>query len=39
LYAELDLEEVVRGKYEFDVAGHYNRPDIFTFRVNAGSDA
>jgi nitrilase len=39
LYAELDLEEVVRGKYEFDVAGHYNRPDIFTFRVNTGSDA
>jgi nitrilase len=38
LYAELDLEEVVRGKYEFDVAGHYNRPDVFSFRVNTGSE-
>ena len=37
LYADLDLEELVRGKYEFDVAGHYNRPDVFSFRVNTGS--
>ncbi len=37
LFADLDLEEVVRGKYEFDVAGHYNRPDVFSFRVNPGS--
>jgi nitrilase len=36
LYANLDLEEVTRGKYEFDVAGHYNRPDVFSFRVNTG---
>ena len=34
LYADLDLEEVTMGKYEFDVAGHYNRPDVFSFRVN-----
>ncbi len=39
LYADLDLEEVIKGKYEFDVAGHYNRPDVFTFRVNTGSGA
>ena len=39
LYAELDLEDVTRGKYEFDVAGHYNRPDVFSFRVNTGSGA
>jgi nitrilase len=38
LYADLDLEEVTRGKYEFDVAGHYNRPDVFSFRVNTGSE-
>ena len=38
LYAELDLEEVTRGKYEFDVAGHYNRPDVFSFHVNPGSE-
>ena len=37
LYAELDLEEVIRGKYELDVAGHYNRPDVFSFRINTGS--
>lgn len=36
LIAELDLEEVVRGKYEFDVSGHYNRPDVFLFQVNTG---
>jgi nitrilase len=34
LYADIDMEEVVRGKYEFDPAGHYNRPDVFSFRVN-----
>jgi nitrilase len=39
LYADLDLEEVIKGKYEFDVAGHYNRPDVFAFRVNTGSGA
>ncbi len=33
LYAELDLNEVVRGKFDFDVAGHYNRPDVFKFDV------
>jgi len=34
LYADIDLEEVVKGKYELDAAGHYNRPDVFSFRVN-----
>ena len=38
LYANLDIEEVIRGKYEFDVAGHYNRPDVFSFHVNTGSE-
>jgi nitrilase len=33
LTATLDLGEVVRGKYDFDVAGHYHRPDVFDFRV------
>jgi nitrilase len=33
LYAELNLEEIIIGKYELDVAGHYNRPDVFSFRV------
>ena len=32
--AELDLDQVTRGKYDFDVAGHYSRPDIFRLCVN-----
>ena len=34
LYAELDLDEIARGKYDFDVAGHYSRPDVFQLSVN-----
>lgn len=29
LIAELDLEDISRAKLDFDVAGHYARPDIF----------
>jgi nitrilase len=34
LTAELDLDEIPRGKYDFDVVGHYARPDIFRLYVN-----
>lgn len=34
LYADIDPDEGVRGKYDFDVVGHYARPDIFTLNVN-----
>jgi nitrilase len=34
LYAELDLTEIVRAKFDFDVVGHYARPDVFELRVN-----
>ncbi|PZU60673.1 MAG: nitrilase [Sphingobium sp.] len=34
LYADIDPADVVRGKYDFDVAGHYARPDIFSLSVN-----
>ena len=34
LTAEVDLAEVARGKYDFDVAGHYARPDVFRLTVN-----
>ena len=34
LYAELDLSEIARAKIDFDVVGHYSRPDIFQFQVN-----
>lgn len=33
LIAELDLEEVIQAKLDFDVNGHYSRKDIFTFEV------
>jgi len=34
LYAELDLAAVARGKLDFDVVGHYARPDVFQLTVN-----
>jgi nitrilase len=34
LTADLDLDEIPRGKYDFDVAGHYARPDVFHLHVN-----
>lgn len=34
LTAELDKSEIVRGKYDMDVVGHYARPDIFTLSVD-----
>ncbi|MEJ2408977.1 MAG: carbon-nitrogen hydrolase family protein [Novosphingobium sp.] len=34
LYARIDPAEVVRGKYDFDVAGHYARPDVFNLSVD-----
>jgi len=34
LTADLDLSEIVRGKYDLDVVGHYARPDLFQLQVN-----
>lgn len=34
LMAELDKDEIIRGKYDLDVVGHYARPDIFSLAVN-----
>jgi len=34
LFAELDLGEIPRSRYDFDVAGHYARPDVFKLTVN-----
>ncbi len=34
LTAELDLDLVAKSKLDFDVIGHYARPDIFEFKVN-----
>ena len=29
LFADLDLNDIPRGKFDLDVAGHYSRPDVF----------
>ncbi|MCG8616833.1 MAG: carbon-nitrogen hydrolase family protein [Desulfobacterales bacterium] len=34
LYADLDLAEVTRAKIDFDITGHYARPDVFELKVN-----
>ncbi|GAB4018038.1 carbon-nitrogen hydrolase family protein [Spirosoma koreense] len=34
LIADLDLDEVLKNKLDFDVIGHYSRPDLFDFQVN-----
>ena len=34
LYADVDMGEIVRSKLDFDVTGHYARPDVFRFAVN-----
>ena len=34
LFADIDLAEVARGKFDFDVVGHYARPDVFQLVVN-----
>lgn len=34
LTAELDPETLTRAKFDFDVAGHYARPDVFSLSVN-----
>ncbi len=34
LFAELDRDQIIRGKYDLDVVGHYSRPDIFQLTVD-----
>ncbi|BFH13730.1 nitrilase [Paenibacillus dendritiformis] len=34
LIATLDLSEVAQSRFDFDVTGHYSRPDVFQFIVN-----
>lgn len=35
VYAEINLKDIVKAKRMFDVVGHYSRPDVFAFHVNA----
>ncbi|MEO1172853.1 MAG: carbon-nitrogen hydrolase family protein [Myxococcota bacterium] len=34
LFADLDGAAIARGKYDFDVTGHYARPDVFTLQID-----
>jgi nitrilase len=34
LRAEVDIGQTVEGKFDFDVAGHYSRPDVFRLEVD-----
>jgi nitrilase len=34
LVAEIDRSQIVRGKFDLDVVGHYARPDIFELHVD-----
>jgi nitrilase len=31
VYADIELDEVAKSKFDFDVVGHYARPDVFDF--------
>ena len=37
LVAEVDRAQIIRGKYDLDVVGHYARPDIFQLHVDERS--
>ncbi len=34
LTADLPLDDIIRAKYDFDVVGHYARPDVFSLTVD-----
>ena len=34
LVADLDMSEIGRAKFDFDVVGHYARPDVFRLEVD-----
>lgn len=34
LYADLNLDQIAESQFDFDVVGHYSRPDIFQLVVN-----
>ena len=34
LFADIDLDEIPRAKFDLDVVGHYARPDVFRLLVD-----
>jgi nitrilase len=38
LVEDIDLGEIMRGKYDLDVVGHYARPDVFRLYVNEAAN-
>lgn len=32
--AEIDISDIVKARYDFDVVGHYSRPDVFSLSVD-----
>lgn len=34
LVADLDLDDITRARFDFDVTGHYARPDVFALQVD-----
>ncbi len=37
LVADLDMAEIARARFDFDVVGHYARPDVFELKVDESS--
>jgi nitrilase len=35
LYADIDLNDIIKAKRMFDVVGHYERPDVFELRIKS----
>lgn len=33
LYADINLQQIIKAKRMFDAVGHYSRPDVFSFNV------
>ena len=38
LYADIDLQQIIKAKRMFDVVGHYSRPDVFSFNLKNKSN-